>query len=98
MPRASSQDGDAMARRWLPAIVLGFLLISNRSSAQEITAEQVRQAIERGIAYLSRTQKPNGGWDEYQLQPGGVTALCTLALLNAGVEPTDERIQRALKY
>jgi len=87
-----------MALRLILAIVLGIPLVADWSLAQEITAEQVRQAIERGIAYLSRQQKPNGSWDEYQLQSGGVTALCTLALLNAGVDPADERIQRSLKY
>ena len=29
---------------------------------------------------------------------GGVTALCTLALLNAGVDPHDEQIQKSLAY
>ena len=31
-------------------------------------------------------------------QPGGISALCTLALLNAGVEPDDEKMQKALSY
>ena len=31
-------------------------------------------------------------------QPGGMSALCTLALLNAGVEPSDPQIQKALAY
>ena len=29
--------------------------------------------------------------------PGGVSALCTLALLNAGVEPDDQQMQKALE-
>ena len=31
-------------------------------------------------------------------QPGGISALCTLALLNAGVEPDDEKMQKALNH
>ena len=30
--------------------------------------------------------------------PGGMTSLCTLALLNAGLEPADPQIQKALEY
>ena len=44
----------------------------------------------------SGTQNQNGSWTEYPNNPGGVTALCTLALLNAGVPIDDEQMQRAL--
>ncbi|HUT90859.1 MAG TPA: DUF4159 domain-containing protein [Thermoguttaceae bacterium] len=65
----------------------------------DVTAEQVRDAIDRAKAYLVRQQQPDGAWrPEYERQPGGVTALCTLALLHAGVEPEEEHVQSALKY
>jgi len=63
----------------------------------EVTAEQVHKAIDRGVAYLLEQQRNNGAWPDMAM-PGGVTALCTLALLNAGVEPDDERMQKALDY
>ncbi len=64
-----------------------------------MTAEQVREAIDRARAYLIRRQQPDGSWRPgYEAQPGGVTALCTLALLQAGVEPEEEPIQLALKH
>ena len=63
-----------------------------------ITAAQVRAAIDKGVAYLKREQKPNGAWDEYPNNPGGETALCTLALLNAGVPVDDDQMKRALDY
>jgi hypothetical protein len=63
----------------------------------EITAEQVREAIQRGVGYLKNQQRADGSWpDVLGMPPGGVDALCTLALLNAGVEPDEEPIERAL--
>ena len=64
----------------------------------EVTAEQVRKAIDRGANYLLEQQRNDGSWPEMIAQPGGVSALCTLALLNAGVEPDDQRMQKALNY
>ena len=65
----------------------------------EITAEQVRQAIDHGVGYLKTQQRNDGAWPvEWPGQPGGVSALCTLALLNSGTEPSDERMQRALNH
>ena len=67
--------------------------------ADDITAEEVRTSIARGAEYLkSKQNKVEGNWAEHPGQPGGMTALCTLALLNAGVDPDDESIQKALKY
>ena len=37
-------------------------------------------AIDRGVAYLKREQRPRGSWGELPGYDGGVTALCTLAL------------------
>lgn len=64
----------------------------------EVTAEQVRKAIDRGAKYLLSRQRNNGSWPDIIGQPGGVSALCTLAVLNAGVEPDHEKIQLALRH
>ncbi len=64
----------------------------------EITAEEVREAIDRGVEYLKSQQLRNGSWQEWMGQIGGVTALATLALLNSGVEPQDEAVAKALDY
>ncbi len=63
-----------------------------------IDAAQVRDAIERGIAYLKREQSPRGDWGEMAGYTGGVTALVTLSLLNAGVPADDPVIAKALDY
>ncbi len=65
----------------------------------DITDREVQQAIERGVEFLKTQQdKIRGNWPEHPGQPGGLTALCTLALLNAGVGPDDPAVARALDY
>ncbi len=64
--------------------------------AQEIEASRVAKAIQQGVDYLKRRQRADGSWEEWMNAPGGVTALCTLALLNSGVPPTDPCIAKAL--
>jgi hypothetical protein len=76
-------------------LVVQFGAIATTSAA-EITAEQVRLAIDNGVKFLTQQQKPNGNWDDYMGYPGGTTSLCTLALLNSGLKPSDPQIQKAL--
>ena len=90
-------------RTWHVLLLLGLVTPTLRPAdaqvADDVKAEQVRQAIERGIDYLKSTQsRTRGNWIEYPGYSGGVTALCTLALLNAGVEPADPAIQKALAH
>lgn len=66
------------------------------SLGQGITPEMVQEAIRRGVNYLKSVQNPDGSWGDWPLQPGARTSLCTLALLNAGVKPSDPVIQKAL--
>jgi len=81
------------------ALLAGVLIgLFGSNVRAEITAPQVRQAIDRAVAYLKKQQRNNGSWTPWTGHPGGLTALCTLALLNAGVEPDDACIQRALAY
>ena len=68
------------------------------SNAADVDAVAVSRAIDRGIAYLRKTQNDRGAWDEYPGQSCGKSALCTLALLNAGVERDDPAMIRAMKY
>ncbi len=82
-------------------VVTATLLLGQSGSIvrAEISAEQVRQSINKAVAYLKSQQRADGTWADMHIgipQSGGVTALCTLALLSAGVEPDDPVIQRAL--
>ena len=69
-----------------------------RSACAAIDASDVLAAIDRGRDYLIREQSQRGTWDDMGNYPGGVTSLCTLALLNSGVDAGDPVIQRALGY
>jgi hypothetical protein len=66
--------------------------------AGPVDAAQVLNAIDRGIAYLKREQSPRGNWGEMAGYTGGVTALVTLSLLNAGVPADDPTIVKALDF
>src|SRR5439155_18579055 len=69
-----------------------------RSLRADVTAAQVNAAIDGGVAYLEKQQRPDGRWGEYESEPGGTTALITLALLNSGHTTKDESIRKALAY
>ena len=76
-----------------------MLWITALPARAQVTADQVRTSIERGVDYLKREQNPrNGTWVEHPIYEGGITSLCTLALLNSGVPLDDPAIQRALRF
>ncbi len=89
-----------------PPLIVAALLHAlagpaNQVAAQQpagVTAEQVRNAITRGCEYLLNEQGARGQWDEMAQYEGGVTSLCTLALLNSGIEPGHPKIQKALDF
>ena len=74
-------------------------LVSTSPLAAEITAEQVNRAIDRGTAFLKNQHATNNDrWPEYGAVPGGVSALCTLSLLQAGLPVSDPTMQQSLEY
>lgn len=65
--------------------------------------QQVKEAIDKGVRYLRKTQAPDGSWENLILGniadlKGGSTALATLALLNCGLKPDDPTVAKALKF
>ncbi len=84
------------------AATVGCLLLSTLigppSNAAEVDAAKVQIAIDAGISYLRKSQNDWGGWNEHAGQSCGKSALCTLALLNAGVSRDDPDIVSAMKY
>ncbi len=68
-----------------------------RASA-EVDAASVQRAIDRGVTHLRKSQTERGGWQEYGGQSCGLSSLCTLALLNCGVEKDDPAMVRSLRY
>ena len=67
--------------------------------AQDIDPAAVKQAIDRGIAYLKRQQKADGSWtQEGHDERCGSTAIAVIAMRSCGISPNDESIQRAMRY
>ena len=83
---------------------LALLLRPLRADEPEgITADQVAKAIERGVKFLkdkqSKAGRDSGSWaDNPTLYHGGLTPLCTLALLSSGCGPEDETVKRSLNF
>jgi hypothetical protein len=66
---------------------------------EDLDARTVNLAIDRAVNFLVSTQdKATHAWQDHHGQPGGLTALCTLAILNSGVPATDERIRATLDH
>ncbi len=84
-------------------LALLLVLWAVPASADEPLVEKVKGAIDKGVRFL-RVQEGGKGQFEDQVglharsQKGGATALVVVALLNAGVAPDDELVERCLKY
>jgi hypothetical protein len=75
--------------------------VARAAKPPEPLGQRVRAAIQAGARYLRDQEGGRGNFDQSdvaQPYPGGVTALATLALLNAGVSSDDPLVQRCLKY
>ncbi|MBB3209033.1 hypothetical protein FHS27_004869 [Rhodopirellula rubra] len=79
-------------------IILLLLVAQSTPSRAEIDAITVQRSIDRGIEYLRKSQNERGGWEEYGGQSCGLSALCTLAWVNAGVSRQDPDLIRAIEY
>ena len=83
----------------LVVALLTIVLTASNLSAQ-ITDDRVLESMQAGVKFILSKQEKNGSWPDYDYSsyPTGVTSLCTLALLNAGMEPDDRPIANALNY
>jgi len=80
-------------------LIAGYLLGQTYNvAAQDLNPAEVSGAIDGAIRYLKNTQKQDGSWDEWSGHACGVTALCTLSLLSAGLTKDDPVVNRALVY
>ncbi len=84
---------------WLRVVLTCLLALTvTRAARADIDAITVQRSIDRGIDYLRKSQTARGGWREYNGYNCGLTALCTLAWINAGVSREDADLIRALEY
>jgi hypothetical protein len=69
-----------------------------RPPAKDVDPAQVRKAIDRGVAFLRQQQRPDGSFGQPGQYAVGVAGLCTLALIESGVDPQDPDVRRALNF
>ena len=82
----------------LAALALAFVLtaFAGRPAKADLDPKLVKEAIQRGIQYLYREQKPDGSWPNFLSHD--LTSLVTLALLEAGEKPDEPHIKAALAH
>lgn len=86
-------------RHFFCSLIIALFFVGGGTPANaDIDAVAVRKAIDRAIRFLKREQKPDGKWDSYGTYAGGVSGLCTLALLEAGVPADDPSVKDALTH
>jgi len=66
--------------------------------AREVSAKEVRKAIEHGVQALKGRQQNDGRWSPFSSFKGGVTALATLAIYNATEDPNDEAVVKGVEH
>jgi hypothetical protein len=59
--------------------------------------EKVNKAIDRGVEYLKKTQENSGSWPGSRNHAVGMAALPGLTLLECGVPPGDEQVQKVAR-
>lgn len=104
LPRpARLRSGRPLTKSWrcCRAALLACLIVTLPAgpARAEVTAEAAREAVRRAVNYLlDKQDAAQGSWADYSFYKGGATALCTLALLNAGLPADDPRMAAALNY
>ena len=71
-----------------------FAVQRNKSSS--LTAEKVRESIQRGVQFLLTKASASGSYGKIQTKED-ITALCVLALMNAEVSPDHPSVQKSLE-
>ena len=83
-------------QRTTASLLIAVALVS--SATGQLTDERVRESLDRGVRYLKSKQRADGNWPGYADFPAGVAGLCTLALLNAGLDLDDPAVAKGLAF
>src|SRR5262245_49406187 len=89
----SARRSASLRRRWALAVFVAWILAPALLQAEDLDPIRVKEAIDKAVNYLKLEQLKDGTWPAWGTHD--ITALCALALLNAGVEPDSETIQRS---
>ena len=83
------------------AALLFAPLAPRPAAAQDLSSAEVKRHIERGAEALADLQTADGSWNPAGIPAGneiGASALCLLALINAGRTADDPAVARGLTY
>lgn len=80
----------------LGILFLSFVLVAAPAAFAQ-TDEQITAARTKGINFLKSQQKSDGSW-AFNGHDVGITALCTIALIENGVPLTDPVLQKGYEY
>jgi hypothetical protein len=87
-----------MTARLIVAGALVFILAGAAAApAYAQSDEEIAAARARGVKYLKEKQKSDGSWD-FSGHDVGITALCTIALIENGVPLNDSSVQKGYEY
>ncbi|QDV50621.1 prenyltransferase/squalene oxidase repeat-containing protein [Gimesia fumaroli] len=81
----------------LLVLVAMFSTVMFTVVAQAQTDEEVTDSRLKGVEFLKSQQQEDGSW-EYEGHPVGITALCTMALLENGIPVNDPVIQKGREF
>lgn len=100
MPIFRGVRGSALAAVPSPAAANDLPIADASGSMTRVKAEipGLEDAVDKSVLFLKGHQHPDGSWTEFDGQPGGLTAICTLAMIKSGVAAGDPSVQRALQY
>lgn len=81
----------------LVLLFLGLLAVPATYAQDDELQAKINQAIDRGVSNLKRAGGEQGVW-RHQHHSAGMTALAAWTLLESGVSPKDEQVQRSAAY
>jgi len=85
----------ARSHKTLAGALCAAVLLACPLARGAVTSDEVKGAVQRALAYLRQTQRPDGSWSGGGHQ-GGTTALAVLGMLHAGVPGNDPAVARGL--
>ena len=90
----------AMIWRLCPLVVLAAVVAAASPGLAQVSPpseETITAARARGVKHLKSKQKKDGSWD-FSGHEVGITALCTIALIENGVDLTDPIVQNGYEF
>lgn len=91
------KQGDRSSRREVvlaAALTAGVALLPDAAEAQASVASRADAAIRRAAAFLRSRQQTDGSWGSYP----GVTSVCVIGLVRAGIPGSDPSVVKACRY